>query len=246
MFKLYLDAGHGGKDSGATGWGVLEKDCTLKIALAIQSYMLNNYDAVEIKMTRTTDVFLSLKERTDAANAWGADFFLSIHCNASANQNASGFATYSYITADAKTKAAQNVIHKEVMKLVPEFKDFGQNQGDFHVVRQSIALALLTENGFVSNSKDANLLGSDQFIKRLAEGHSKGVASFFGLKPKAGVTVSDFKGHWAEAEIKRAMEVGIVDQAENFRPNEPITRAEMVSVALKFRQSEGVNDYDKV
>ncbi|PFK03837.1 N-acetylmuramoyl-L-alanine amidase, partial [Bacillus cereus] len=76
MFKLYVDPGHGGTDSGAMGNGLLEKDLTLDIALRIRMLLLNNYENVDVKMSRETDVFVSLTERTNAANDWQADYYL--------------------------------------------------------------------------------------------------------------------------------------------------------------------------
>lgn len=75
MFKLFLDPGHGGKDPGAVGNGMEEKDITLAIAKQIHDILTNHYRNVSVKMSRTTDKFVSLKERTDAANSWGATFF---------------------------------------------------------------------------------------------------------------------------------------------------------------------------
>lgn len=235
MIKVYLDAGHGGKDSGASDHGLLEKDCNLEITLVIDEILRNDYDGVETKMTRTTDVFLSLKERTDAANAWGADYFLSIHCNSNANGNANGFSSYTYITADEKTRAAQNVIHKEIMKMIPDMKDIGQLKGDFHVVRQSHMLAMLTENGFVSSAIDAQKLRSPEFIRRVAEGHAKGIAAFFGLKQKDGVGM-DYKGHWAEADIDRVIAEGLMEGYPDgsFKPDQPLTRAQFATVLVKL------------
>ncbi len=81
MFKLYLDPGHGGSDSWAIGNNLKEKDVVLDIALRIRNILINEYENVDIKMSRTTDVYRTLNERTDEANSWEADYFLSIHVN---------------------------------------------------------------------------------------------------------------------------------------------------------------------
>jgi N-acetylmuramoyl-L-alanine amidase len=77
--KLYLDPGHGGEDPGAQGNGLDEKDITLAIALKIRKIILADYENVEVKMSRTSDTAKSLAQRSSGANAWDADFFLSIH-----------------------------------------------------------------------------------------------------------------------------------------------------------------------
>jgi N-acetylmuramoyl-L-alanine amidase len=93
-FKIVLDPGHGGKDPGAIGvGGVAEKDVTLAIALRLKQRLaaIPNADAV---LTRGTDVFLALEERTARANTEQADLFLSIHTNASQDPSLSGVETY--------------------------------------------------------------------------------------------------------------------------------------------------------
>jgi N-acetylmuramoyl-L-alanine amidase len=93
-FKIVLDPGHGGKDPGAIGvGGVAEKDVTLAIALRLKQ-RLEAIPNVDVVLTRGTDVFLALEERTARANAEQADLFLSIHTNASPNPGLSGVETY--------------------------------------------------------------------------------------------------------------------------------------------------------
>ena len=57
MIKILIDPGHGGKDPGALGFGLQEKDLTLKISLKIRDILLREYENVEVRMSRTTDVF---------------------------------------------------------------------------------------------------------------------------------------------------------------------------------------------
>ena len=78
-FTLVIDAGHGGKDVGAIGATAKEKDINLSIALAFGKYVENNLpNDVKVIYTRTTDVFIPLKERADIANKAKADLFLSL------------------------------------------------------------------------------------------------------------------------------------------------------------------------
>jgi N-acetylmuramoyl-L-alanine amidase len=93
-FKIVLDPGHGGKDPGAIGvGGVAEKDVTLAIALRLKQ-RLEAIPNVDVVLTRGTDVFLALEERTARANAEHADLFVSIHTNASENPRLAGVETY--------------------------------------------------------------------------------------------------------------------------------------------------------
>lgn len=86
MVKIFIDPGHGGSDPGATGNGLQEKTLTLQIALALRTILINEYEGVSLLLSRTSDQYVSLSDRTNAANSWGADFFLSIHINAGAEQ----------------------------------------------------------------------------------------------------------------------------------------------------------------
>jgi N-acetylmuramoyl-L-alanine amidase len=92
--KIVIDAGHGGHDPGTLGRGGLqEKDLVLDVAVRLQRLVRDELGA-EVVMTRATDVFVPLEERTAIANAQGADLFLSIHANSSRNAGVRGIETY--------------------------------------------------------------------------------------------------------------------------------------------------------
>jgi len=93
-FKVVVDAGHGGKDPGALGVdGIAEKDVVLAIALRLQR-RLEAVPGLTVVLTRSSDVYLALEERTARANTEEADLFVSIHANASPNTDLSGVETY--------------------------------------------------------------------------------------------------------------------------------------------------------
>lgn len=77
---VLVDAGHGGKDPGAQGNGLREKDLNLKVAMNLAGRLKSM--GFDVRLTRATDVYLKLKERTDIANTEDADLFISIHTNA--------------------------------------------------------------------------------------------------------------------------------------------------------------------
>ena len=94
-FKVYIDPGHGGNDSGAVGVrNVLEKDIALEVSKKITDILRNR--GLEVKMSRTNDTFKSLSYRTTDANNWGADAFVSIHCNSAKRKDAKGLETFCY------------------------------------------------------------------------------------------------------------------------------------------------------
>jgi len=91
--RIVIDAGHGGHDPGAQSNGVSESELTLDVATRL-SRLLEKEPGVDVVMTRDSDVFIPLEERTAIANREGADLFLSIHANASRNPRARGVETY--------------------------------------------------------------------------------------------------------------------------------------------------------
>lgn len=140
MFKLYLDPGHGGSDPGAVTNGLREKDLTLSISLKIGEILANEYNDAAVKMSRTGDTFPTLNQRTKDANAWGADFYLSVHINSGGG---TGFESFIYPNSGAPTTTYQSAIHEEIMKVIG-LRDRGKKQGNLHVLRESNMPALLT------------------------------------------------------------------------------------------------------
>jgi N-acetylmuramoyl-L-alanine amidase len=104
--RIVVDPGHGGHDPGAIGPnGIQEKDVVLAIGLKLRE-LLKNELGLDVVMTRSTDVFIPLEERTAIANKINADLFVSVHANAANNRNASGIETY-YLNLAKSEKAAQ-------------------------------------------------------------------------------------------------------------------------------------------
>lgn len=92
MPKLILDPGHGGKDPGASGFGIKEADVVVKLAKLIAANL--SKDEVEILLTRDTDTFVELPDRAKMSNDFGADYFVSTHINSATSAQANGFETY--------------------------------------------------------------------------------------------------------------------------------------------------------
>jgi N-acetylmuramoyl-L-alanine amidase len=121
--RIVIDAGHGGHDPGAQGNGIVEKDLVLDVALRLQT-LLQEQPGVEVVLTRDSDVFIPLEERTAIANRAGADLFLSIHANASTRKDARGLETYFLNFAtnpEAEAVAArENAASNQAMGHLPE------------------------------------------------------------------------------------------------------------------------------
>lgn len=182
MVKIVLDAGHGGYDGGASANGLKEKNLTLDIVKRIKKG-LSKYKNVSVKLTRSTDKYVSLSKRADIANNWDADLFVSVHINAGGGQ---GYEDYRHPSQSVSSKTAKfqrslyNAITTET-----GFKKRGFKTANFAVLRLTRMPAVLTENGFIDNKSDANKLKKASFLERVAQGHVKGIVNFLGLKRKS-------------------------------------------------------------
>lgn len=179
---IAIDAGHGGKDPGATANELVEKEITLQLALKTGLYLRKNYEC-EVMYTRNKDVSLTLSERTKMANKAKADLFCSFHIN-SFNQVSKGFESYRDRGTTGKTLELQKSVHEEVMKVLKKYQivDRGMKKENFAVVRDTIMPALLTETLFISNPSEARLLQSEDFLNQVAEAHAVGLAKAAGLR----------------------------------------------------------------
>lgn len=109
VHTIMIDAGHGGKDPGAQGNGLREKDITLRMALILGKVLKKR--GYRVLYTRTTDDFIALDERTSMANAKKVDLFISVHCNAITDPSVHGLETYSLNLA--RTPDAVRVASRE-------------------------------------------------------------------------------------------------------------------------------------
>ena len=151
--RIVIDAGHGGHDPGANANGLTESELTLDIAVRLQK-LLAKQPGVDVVMTRATDVFIPLEERTRIANREGADLFLSIHANASRNTKARGVETYFLNFAtnpDAEAVAAR------------ENAGSGQSMHKLPDIVRAIAL-----NNKIDESRDFADMVQRSMVKRLS------------------------------------------------------------------------------
>lgn len=164
---IVLDPGHGGKDSGACGNGLLEKEINLMIARSVGN-RLNDYQDVEVKYTRDSDKFIELSDRAKFANNMKADVFLSIHVNAGGG---TGYEDFVYTGASGASIKIQTEIHAEMRKFLDSYGivDRGMKKANFAVLRETNMPAMLAENLFIDNEKDAALLKQNEFLDTLAQ-----------------------------------------------------------------------------
>jgi N-acetylmuramoyl-L-alanine amidase len=181
---ICLDPGHGGSDSGATGFGLREADVCLNIAQRVKK-LLDNYEGVRVVLTRTTDKFVELRDRSSYANKMGADFLLSIHSNA-ASPDAHGFELYVYTSPSQASIMYQKVIHDTIIEFLKKYniRDRGKKRANLHMCRETRMPAVLLENLFITNATENKLLKDSSFRQGLAGAITQGLAKSFGLKRK--------------------------------------------------------------
>lgn len=186
---VLFDAGHGGSDHGAIGFGLQEKNLTLAIALAARKHLLDNYDGVRVLMTRTDDRTLSLPARTNMAINEKVDSLVSIHINSAANNAAKGYEDFRHTSQSATSASGrlQAAIHRQVSPLFSVNR--GMKQANFHMVREATNRtpsipSVLTECGFIVNRDDNEQLKKGSFLTSLGVAHADAVAAFHGLKRK--------------------------------------------------------------
>ena len=166
--KIFINPGHGGSDCGAVGNGLKERDVALKIGKRVESYLQAvGYD---VKLFQ----YDGLQEICDAANAYGADLFVSIHCNA-ATGTARGTETfyYEYSTAGKKLAAC---IQRQIVTSIGTYdrglKTKISGGYDSYVTKYTDMPAVLVETAFIDNPDDAKLLveREDDFARAIARG----------------------------------------------------------------------------
>ncbi|MBE3596238.1 MAG: N-acetylmuramoyl-L-alanine amidase [Hydrogenibacillus sp.] len=186
MSKLVvIDPGHGGHDPGASGYGLLEKNSTLDLALQVGKVLQDRY-VVRVEWTRTTDAFVSLTDRATLANRLKADYFISLHHNAY-DGNARGFESYIFSgKVNPFTGNAQKLIHVEIMQALKPYGvvDRGTKRADFAVLRETVMPALLVEYLFIDNAQDNALLQNLSVRQAMVEATARGIARVLGLSEK--------------------------------------------------------------
>lgn len=174
--KIFIDAGHGGHDSGAVGNGLYEKNVNLDVAKLVNT-KLSNGGALPI-MSRSSDVYLTLSERVSKAQSNNADLFVSIHAN-SAAPSASGTETYYYTTYEsANSKRLATEIQNRLYAAL-NTKNRGVKIGNFHVIRESKMPSSLVELAFMTNLSDATKLKSSTYKEKGAKAIYDGIVAYY-------------------------------------------------------------------
>lgn len=192
--KVCVDLGHGGNDSGAVAFGVAEKNIVLGIGGKLKN-ILAKYP-ITVAMTRESDLppwgnlpeEEDLQHRVDRSNLANADLFVSLHVDSF--PNAEGFATWIYTTPMQLTEQYAQIMHKHVAKYYKDngLGDRGVHNGNFMVLRETNAPALLLENLFITNKKDEIFLSNEIHQGGIAEAIAEGIAEILGIQESPVMT----------------------------------------------------------
>ncbi|KNZ69251.1 cell wall hydrolase/autolysin [Thermincola ferriacetica] len=232
--KLVIDPGHGGDDPGALGYGLQEKNIAFDIALKLRNKLANYAD---VRLTRTTDTFVSLAERALYANRVGADLFLSVHVNAGGG---TGFESFIYTAAWEETQRLRDIIHKEIADFYRRagFPDRGKKKANFAVLRETAVPAILLENLFIDRREDALKLKEDGFREEVAGAIAQAVTKALRLEGPAKPPVpppqppSQPPTHWAIRDFQRLKDAGLVFGEHNLDAN--VTWGEMAATLARL------------
>ena len=161
---IVIDVSHGGHDNGTTAHGFNEKEIALNIANKIKQ--LNKNSSIEIILTRDSDKFLSLNERTEQINKLKPDFVISLHANATDDKKESGKEIFVSDKNKQKEKSGNLAL-----ELFYSFNDRNVEikKADFYLLKNVEYPIALLELGYLTNENDREVLTTEKGQSELAE-----------------------------------------------------------------------------
>lgn len=186
--KIFIDQGHNpeGINAGAEGNGLREQDITYQVGMYLNTLLNNDYrfESMTSRKSPTdslgTSNTTSLRARVDMANNWGADYFISIHCNASENPAFNGTEVFVYNENSPAFDMATDILNSIVNILGTKDNGVSVNRTLF-VLRRTTMPALLIELAFITNPEDAELLRNNQY--QFAYAIYLGILEYFDYEP---------------------------------------------------------------
>ncbi len=167
---VIIDAGHGGRDRGAKWGGVSEAYLNLKVAQKVEALL--KAKRIPVKMTRRSDVYLTLSQRAAVANRYKDAIFISIHFNAHTNTSIKGVETF-YASAAGKKIAAN--IQSRISSHTKTRNRGIKNGIAFAVLNQTKCPAVLVECGFISNPYERRRCAQSWYQSLAARGIVEGI-----------------------------------------------------------------------
>lgn len=180
MAKVFLSAGHGGSDPGATGNGLKEKDVNLNIMLACQAELVRH--GVTVVCSRKTDANDPVAEEVREANASGADIAVSFHTNAGGGDGSESF----YYKGSTKGKKLAELCEKYVKLLGQNSR--GVKTNNLMFTRATKMPAVLCECAFIDNKKDVTAIDTAAEQRGFGMAYAMAILEYFGIPYKAKET----------------------------------------------------------
>lgn len=180
---VVLDAGHGGRDAGACGTALQEKEVNLAVVQKVGELL--EQAGIKVAYTRTDDSYVDLEERSVIANHLNAQLFVSVHSNSSTRSEPNGTETYFYaplekpelyIQRDERNELAR-LIQTEMIKYTKR-TDRGVKEANFSVLRNTAMPSALVEMAFISNPDEQALLMDDNFRNQAAQAIANGIEQY--------------------------------------------------------------------
>ena len=188
QYTVIIDAGHGGEDLGASAAdGTTEKDLALAIALKVKS--LNNNPNIKIILSRETDKFITVMDRTNFANSTNADIFLSIHMDNDDTKKGTGATCYvpfkKNLYINESTVLAKNLL-SSTNELFPKSTLITTKDRGIWVIENANMPAVLFESGFISNPNDLKLVKANE--EKIANMLLVGINAYLANKEQSNST----------------------------------------------------------
>lgn len=223
--KIALDAGHGGSDPGAISVnGTKEKDITLAITLLVDEFL--RQAGVDTYLTRKTDTYVSLSDRTNGININKCDYAVSIHVDSTTRSTAEHFGVYVIKFGGEAEKLAKSVINEIVSAIGWNWgaDDDGIREKNLHIIRETKMPAILIECNFISNPKIEQQLLNKEFQIKLARTIANGILKYLGIDN----VISD----WKKKIIEDATKAGLISEEHN--PDDVASKWFVLVVALNI------------
>lgn len=184
--RIYIDQGHNptGVNAGAEGFGIREQDITYQVGQYLYNILSEDYRFTAKLSRPTPETTLgynntsSLRERVTQANNWPADYFISIHANASENPDANGSEVYVMESYSAAWYLALDVLAEIVRRLGTKYNGVFTNPS-LYVLRNTRMPAILVELAYITNYEDNQLMQQEPY--QFAYGIYVGLLNYLGL-----------------------------------------------------------------
>ena len=236
MFKIALGAGHGANTDGkrcmkaldpneTPEWVLNDRICD-RIEVLLKSY--SGYELLRLDDSDDGAEDIALAERVNAANQWGADFYLSIHHNAGINGGTGGgIVAFSHPRSGKAAVEWRDELYEELIEHtgLKGNRATPKATSDLYVLRNTKAPAVLLELGFMDSKTDVPVILSEEYADECARAIVDVIVRRGGLKRNDGPDI------WASDAWERATKAGVLD---GIRPKDTLTRQELAVVLAKL------------